>query len=74
MPAKFCEHFEPRWKIVIIRRFENLAKLFSAFPVSDLKIRYLYFGNPISFVYFLLPFQVLLNRADWSLAYEEKTR
>ena len=24
-------------------------------------MRYLYFGNPISFVYFLLSFQVLLN-------------
>ena len=30
-------------------------------PASDLKMRYLYFGNPISFVYFLLSVQVLLN-------------
>lgn len=64
VPVKFCEHFEPKWKILMIRSFENPVKLFSTSPVSDLKIRYLYFGNPISFVYFLLSFQVLLKHAD----------
>lgn len=68
VPAKVCEHSEPSWKMLMIRRFADPIKLFST-SLSDLKIRYFYFGNPISFVYFLLSFQVLLKHTDWSLVY-----
>lgn len=50
----------------MMRKFENPAKLFSIFPVSDLKIRYLYFGKP-TFFNFLISLQILLKHA---LVYE----
>lgn len=64
----------------MIRKFENPAKLFSTFPISDLKIFIFWKSN---FFNFLLSLQILLKQitssaitssADWSLLYEEKNK